>query len=64
MPRVHGGCPRQRHLRLKPDGRDRRLKPRAGAFVPVLCQARRVSGLFRHDMAHPDDARAMAQILP
>jgi len=64
MTRVRGVSPRQGRLRLKPDGRDRRLKRRARPFVPVLCQATRVSGLCRHDVAQPDDVRAMAQILP
>ena len=55
MTRVHGVSLHQ--------GR-RRPKPCAGAFVPVRCLAARVSGLLRDDVAHPDDAHAMAQILP
>ena len=55
MTRVHGGSV---HRGCQ------RLKPCAGAFAPVRCLAARVSGLFRDDVAHPDDAHAMAQILP
>ena len=56
MTRVRGGSPHR--------GR-RRPQACAGAVAPVLCPAARVSGLFRHVVAHPDDdARAMAQILP
>ena len=56
MTRVRGVSPRRGH---------QRPQPCAGAVAPILCPSARVSGLFRRDVAHPpDDAHAMAQILP
>ena len=42
---------RRGRLRLKPHGRDRRLKPRAGTSVPVRCHDTSVSGPFRQHVA-------------